>query len=79
VPRGYHHVRRTVRPSDSACHYEKVLAPAFKASTGFGCSGFGAASGDLESDIAAGEIHPNVFQSVGGDNITPLQPKSPRA
>ena len=54
---------------------EKVVAPAFKAATGYGYSGFGAASGDLETDIAAGEIHPNVFQSVGGDNITPLQPK----
>ena len=29
----------------------------------------------LEADIAAGEIHPNVFESVGGDNITPLEPK----
>jgi len=54
---------------------EKVVAPAFKAATGFGYSGFGASSGDLEADIAAGEIHPNVFESVGGDNITPLQPK----
>ena len=54
---------------------EKVVAPAFKTATGYGYSGFGASSGDLESDIAAGEIHPNVFQSVGGDNITPLQPK----
>jgi len=54
---------------------EKVVGPAFTAATGFGYSGFGAASGDLEADIAAGEIHPNVFQSVGGDNITPLEPK----
>ena len=29
----------------------------------------------LESDIASGEITPNVFESVGGDNITPLEPK----
>jgi molybdate/tungstate transport system substrate-binding protein len=54
---------------------EKVAGPAFTAATGYGFSGFGASSGDLESDIAAGEIHPNVFQSVGGDNITPLEPK----
>jgi molybdate/tungstate transport system substrate-binding protein len=54
---------------------EKVASPAFTAATGYGYSGFGASSGDLESDIAAGEIHPNVFQSVGGDNITPLFPK----
>jgi molybdate/tungstate transport system substrate-binding protein len=54
---------------------EKVAGPAFTAATGYGYSGFGASSGDLEADIAAGEIHPNVFQSVGGDNITPLEPK----
>jgi len=54
---------------------EKVAGPAFTAATGYAYSGQGAASGDLESDIAAGEIHPNVFESVGGDNITPLQPK----
>jgi molybdate/tungstate transport system substrate-binding protein len=54
---------------------EKVVAPAFKTATGFGYSGYANASGTLESDIAAGEIHPNVFQSVGSDNITPLQPK----
>jgi len=54
---------------------EKVVAPAFKAATGYGYSGYANASGTLEADIAAGEIHPNVFQSVGGDNITPLQPK----
>jgi molybdate/tungstate transport system substrate-binding protein len=54
---------------------EKVAGPAFTAATGYGYSGFGAASGDLETDIAAGEIHPNVFESVGGDNITPLFPK----
>ena len=54
---------------------EKVAGPAFTAATGYGYSGFGASSGDLEADIAAGEIHPNVFQSVGGDNITPLEPR----
>jgi molybdate/tungstate transport system substrate-binding protein len=54
---------------------EKVIAPAFKAATGFGYSGTGNASGTLEADIAAGEIQPNVFQSVGSDNITPLEPK----
>jgi molybdate/tungstate transport system substrate-binding protein len=54
---------------------EKVVAPAFKAATGFSYSGYANASGTLESDIAAGEIHPNVFQSVGSDNITPLEPK----
>ena len=54
---------------------EKVVSPAFTAATGYAFSGRGAASGDLEADIASGEITPNVFQSVGGDNITPLMPK----
>jgi molybdate/tungstate transport system substrate-binding protein len=54
---------------------EKVVGPAFTKAEGYKFSGFGASSGDLESDIASGEIHPNVFESVGGDNITPLFPK----
>jgi molybdate/tungstate transport system substrate-binding protein len=54
---------------------EKVVSPAFTKADGYKFSGFGASSGDLESDIASGEIHPNVFESVGGDNITPLFPK----
>jgi molybdate/tungstate transport system substrate-binding protein len=54
---------------------EKVVSPAFTAAEGYKFSGFGMASGALEADIAAGEIHPNVFESVGGDNITPLEPK----
>jgi len=54
---------------------EKVVSPAFTAATGYTFSGRGASSGDLEADIASGEITPNVFQSVGGDNITPLIPK----
>ena len=54
---------------------EKVVAPAFTKAQGYRFSGRGAASGDLETDIAGGEISPNVFESVGGDNITPLQPK----
>jgi molybdate/tungstate transport system substrate-binding protein len=54
---------------------ENVVKPAFIAATGAGYSGTGNASGTLESDIAAGEISPNVFESVGGDNITPLEPK----
>src|SRR5580658_7954571 len=54
---------------------EKVAGPAFTKATGYKFSGTGNASGTLESDIAAGEIHPNVFESVGGDNITPLFPK----
>ncbi len=54
---------------------EKVVSPAFTAADGYKFSGFAAPSGEIESDIAAGEIHPNVFESVGGDNITPLEPK----
>src|SRR6202142_3648429 len=54
---------------------ETDVPPAFKTAEGFGYTGQGNASGALESDIAAGEIHPNVFEAVGGDNITPLQPK----
>ena len=54
---------------------EKVVGPAFTKAEGYQYSGRGDASGDLESDIAAGEISPNVFESVGGDNITPLEPK----
>jgi molybdate/tungstate transport system substrate-binding protein len=54
---------------------EKVISPSFTKATGYKYSGTYNASGDLESDIASGEITPNVFESVGGDNITPLQPK----
>jgi molybdate/tungstate transport system substrate-binding protein len=54
---------------------EKVVGPAFTKADGYKYSGTGAASGTLESEIASGEIHPNVFESVGGDNVTPLFPK----
>jgi molybdate/tungstate transport system substrate-binding protein len=54
---------------------EKVVSPAFTTATGYQFSGHGGASGELESDIAAKELTPNVFQSVGGDNITPLEPQ----
>src|SRR6202044_1654699 len=54
---------------------ENIVKPAFTAATGAGFSGTGNASGTLEQFIAAGEIKPDVFESVGGDNITPLEPK----
>ncbi len=54
---------------------EKSFGPAFQAATGFTYSGRAGASGELSADIAGGEISPNVFESVGGDNITPLEPK----
>jgi molybdate/tungstate transport system substrate-binding protein len=54
---------------------EKVIGPSFTKAEGYKYSGTYNASGDLESDIASGEITPNVFESVGGDNIAPLEPK----
>jgi molybdate/tungstate transport system substrate-binding protein len=54
---------------------EKVVGPAFTKAEGYQYSGRAGASGDLSSDIASGEISPNVFESVGADNITPLEPK----
>ncbi len=54
---------------------ETDVKPAFTAATGAGYSGTGNASGTLEQFISSGEIKPNVFESVGGDNITPLEPK----
>jgi molybdate/tungstate transport system substrate-binding protein len=53
----------------------KVANPAFTAAAGYTVTGRAGASGDLEAQIASGEISPNVFESVGGDNITPLAPK----
>ena len=54
---------------------ENVVSPAFTKATGYQYVGTGGASGALESEIAAGEVNPNVFESVGGDNITPLFPQ----
>ena len=54
---------------------ENDVKPAFTAATGAGYTGTGNASGTLEQFISSGEIKPNVFESVGGDNITPLEPK----
>ncbi len=54
---------------------DHTAGPAFASATGDKYSGQGNSSGTLESEIAAGEIMPNVFESVGGDNITPLEPK----
>ncbi len=54
---------------------EKVFGPAFQSAKGYGYSGRAGESGALEAEIASKEISPNVFQAVGGDNITPLFPK----
>lgn len=54
---------------------EKVVSPAFTSTDGFKYSGVANASGALAQEIAAGEIRPDVFESVGGDNIVALEPK----
>jgi molybdate/tungstate transport system substrate-binding protein len=54
---------------------DHVVGPAFHSAKGYGYTSQADSSGALEADIASGEIHPGVFESVGGDNITPLEPK----
>jgi len=54
---------------------QKDFFPAFTKSTGFATTDWVNSSGALEAEIAANEIGANVFESVGGDNITPLEPK----
>jgi molybdate/tungstate transport system substrate-binding protein len=54
---------------------DHVVSSAFTAADGYALSSQDNSSGTLEADIAAGEIKPDVFESVGGDNITPLEPK----
>jgi molybdate/tungstate transport system substrate-binding protein len=55
----------------------KVAGPAFTKATGDAFSGRAGASGELEAGIASGLYSPapSVFQAVGADNITPLEPK----
>jgi molybdate/tungstate transport system substrate-binding protein len=53
----------------------KIFVPAFIKATGAKYTDWVNSSGALSSDIAAKEISPNVFESVGGDNIAPLEPK----
>ena len=57
---------------------EKVAGPAFTKAEGYGFSGQGGSSGELSAEIASGEIRPDVFEAVGGDNITPLEPEFTR-
>ncbi len=53
-----------------------MSGPAFTKSTGYKYSGTSGAAGTLSSEIAADEMpQTNVFESVGADNITPLEPK----
>lgn len=54
---------------------EKVLGPAFSARTGAKYQGRGGGAIGLSNEIAAGEISPNVFESIGGKPITALEPK----
>src|ERR1700761_7397307 len=44
---------------------EKIVSPAFTRAEGYTFVGHGGASGDLETDIAGGELSPDVFESVG--------------
>jgi len=54
----------------------EVAGPAFTKATGYKYSGTSGAAGTLSSEIAANELpQTNVFESVGADNITPLEPK----
>jgi len=54
----------------------KVVGPAFTKATGAKYLGTSGASGTLSSEIAANALpDANVFESVGSDNITPLEPK----
>jgi molybdate/tungstate transport system substrate-binding protein len=54
----------------------EVSGPAFTKATGYKYSGTSGAAGTLSSEIAANELpQTNVFESVGSDNITPLEPK----
>jgi molybdate/tungstate transport system substrate-binding protein len=53
-----------------------VASPAFEKATGNKYVGTSGEAGTLSSEIAANELpNVNVFESVGSDNITPLEPK----
>ena len=54
---------------------EKVIGPAFARATGFAYQGRGGGSVGLSHEILAGEITPNVFESVGSGPIQPLLPR----
>lgn len=53
---------------------EKMVSPAFTAAQGYKFSGRSQSAGALQAEIASGEITPDVFESIGGANITPLEP-----
>ena len=54
---------------------EKIVGPAFTGATGYKYTGRAGPSNGLEQEIAGRVITPNVFEAIGGDNITPLFPK----
>jgi molybdate/tungstate transport system substrate-binding protein len=54
---------------------EKTVGPAFSKATGYGYQGRGGGSFGLAKEIQAGEISPNVFESVGPAPIKTLYPK----
>lgn len=54
---------------------EKTIGPAFTSRTGYAYQGRGGGSFGLSKEIAAGEIAPDVFESVGAAPIKPLEPR----
>jgi molybdate/tungstate transport system substrate-binding protein len=54
---------------------EKLVSPAFTKAQGYKFVGHGGASTELANDITSGELSPDVFESVGGDNIKLIEPK----
>jgi molybdate/tungstate transport system substrate-binding protein len=54
---------------------EKMVSPAFTKAEGYKFVGHGGASTELANDITGGELTPDVFESVGGDNIKMIEPK----
>jgi len=54
---------------------EQVFGPAFSRATGYSYQGRGSGSDALSAEIAAHEVSPNVFISVGADPIAALEPK----
>lgn len=54
---------------------EQTIGPGFTSSTGYPYQGQGAGAVGLSQEIAAGEITPNVFESIGSAPVTALEPK----
>lgn len=53
----------------------EIIGPAFERSTGYSYRGRGGGSFGLAREIRAGEIFPNVFESVGGAPVRLLEPR----